>query len=728
MGTLGYFNDDPIDGSESAPDLLGRDTYARNAVTLLEHVRAQSPSGVLALIGPWGSGKSSLLGMITRQLTRQTDSRWAVRELNPWMYSDVDSLTLALFSEIRAALPKGEQWSDTRSKIAGFGRTVASFSKIASLAGIDASGALESVSDAIAGDESPSAVKKQVEDALRAANRPILILIDDLDRVTPSELLVVFKLVRLVGRLPNIYYLLCYDERTLLDVLRRTDLVGNDETRAQEFLEKIVQVRLDLPAFRERDAVAIVDQGIRDLLAAHGMTLDPKSMERLGHAYDVHLKDRLTTPRSIKRYFGQVNAGLASMAGNIDLVDFLLVTFLRTMEPGAYNLLRRHRAQLTGTDYLPRAERDKQLPIWQDRLTDAGVSPGNREGILTILSLLFPAIAELTRLAVNDANRPCSVCSADYFDRYVTFAVPGDDLPEADFATAINQILADAPGHEREELLKRLRTDTHRITRRIRRHPTAVSSPNFSLLGVLADAAGDLDAPAETLGLLTPDSALRSLATDLLANTPDDSRAVVLTRMSRTPAGAHLATVSLLRLEDRTQSGDLSGPEPEWVQRCRESVETGIEQHLQDAGSAPADLSDIQIDLLLTWRFLGSERPMTWIHERLRSGWDLLDLLMQLTPAARVIGGTGESRIVGEISLESFDVLVGLEFILSKLADQIDGAGPHVPSPFHVPDNPERRRQRILDALRDHRERAGAASVEGPSPEDGSDHAAPLPD
>jgi predicted KAP-like P-loop ATPase len=75
---------------------------------------------------------------------------------------------------------------------------------------------------------------------------PVLVVLDDLDRLTPDELPLVFKLVRLVGRLPNVYYLLRYDERTLLDVLRRTDLVGDDEARGRDHLEKMVQVRLDL--------------------------------------------------------------------------------------------------------------------------------------------------------------------------------------------------------------------------------------------------------------------------------------------------------------------------------------------------------------------------------------------------------------------------------------------------------------------------------------------------
>ncbi|MFF9667154.1 P-loop NTPase fold protein, partial [Streptomyces althioticus] len=110
-----FFNDDPVDGGPDSPDLLGHQQYADHAVGLLEQVRNQSESGVLALIGPWGSGKSSVLQMVLRGLAVGSNAGrvWSVAELNPWLYSDLDSLTMALFSEIRAALPDDDKWSKT---------------------------------------------------------------------------------------------------------------------------------------------------------------------------------------------------------------------------------------------------------------------------------------------------------------------------------------------------------------------------------------------------------------------------------------------------------------------------------------------------------------------------------------------------------------------------------------------------------------------------------------
>jgi predicted KAP-like P-loop ATPase len=116
--------------------------------------------------------------------------------------------------------------------------------------GVDASGTVGLVGALIAGDRSPEKLRAEAADGLAGLEQPILVVLDDLDRLDPDELLFTFKLVRMLGRLPNVYYLIAYDEDTLLDILRRTDLVGDAPGRAQLYLEKMVQVRLDVPPAR----------------------------------------------------------------------------------------------------------------------------------------------------------------------------------------------------------------------------------------------------------------------------------------------------------------------------------------------------------------------------------------------------------------------------------------------------------------------------------------------
>lgn len=73
----------------------------------------------------------------------------------------------------------------------------------------------------------------------------------------------------LVGRLPHVHYVLAYDEQTILDVLASTDTAGSDTKRAVAYLDKIVQLRLDLPPVSKYRIQSMVEQGLDDVAARH---------------------------------------------------------------------------------------------------------------------------------------------------------------------------------------------------------------------------------------------------------------------------------------------------------------------------------------------------------------------------------------------------------------------------------------------------------------------------
>jgi energy-coupling factor transporter ATP-binding protein EcfA2 len=720
MANSRFFSDDSVDGSPSRPDLLGRRKYAQSSVELLRRVREQSDSGVLALIGPWGSGKSSVLEMTIGLLKEATADQWLVADLNPWLYPDLDSLTAALFAEIRNALPKDKRWSKSRESLAEFAKEIAPLGSLAGVLRVDGKSILQLVSKRVAGDTSASAAKLKVEKALREADQPILVVMDDLDRLTPAELLLVFKLVRLVGRLPNVHYLLSYDEHTLLDVLRRSDLVGGEETRAREFLEKIVQVRLDLPAFRERDAVKLMDQYLTEVLEDHGQQLTSSDVSRFAEAYNAHLQVRLDTPRAIKRFVGQVDASLSSVVEDVDLVDFLLVTFLRTMEPRVYAMLKRHRAELTGTAYTPSGNKPQdKSEQWYDRVRKAGVAEDHIEDVLGLLAVMFSPIAAVvdtwSTSAASDADRRHGIGSDDYFDRYTSFAVPDDDLSEAAFNRALTQVASSAPGEEHTALVARLRDDTHRVTRRLLLRLPLDAATSAELLALLADEYGNAAGPAEAFGLLRPATAVQNAARHILAQLPSQERPATIIRMARTADGTVLAVQTLRNIvypQDTAPAGDLATDtslDP-WARTSRDELSRLIRTHLAQAAHEPADrITPLERELLLAWRLLAPGQAKSWINERLDDrSWDLLPLLVRLTPPDLLRSGSSGSRVVlGPVDLDVFDALVGLSRITSQLATEIDAAAPQLPLTASLA-TPGLEQQSVLSALRRQRDQNAA--------------------
>jgi type II secretory pathway predicted ATPase ExeA len=654
---LEFFGDDPVDGS-TIPDRLDRSSFAEHLTTLLERVHEQSASSVLALIGSSGAGKSSLLE-ITMRLLRTSD--WRVAEFNPWAYSDLTSMLPGFFAEIAAALPEQDRPAKT-------------------------------LGEPVTGDGGPAARRRQLADALHKTKRPVLVVLDDLDRLAPDALLLVLKLVRLVGRLPGVYYLLAYDERTLLDVLGRTDLCGGDDLRARDYLEKVVQVRLDLPPLRRAQAVLFLVDGLGELARSQGVQLTDDGRSRFQRAYERHLEERLTTPRVINRYLAQVDAHYTMLGEEVDFVDFALLTFVRTFEPRLYAAIVRTKGALAVSQARPAGYLDDtdNMEDWRRLVASAGVSEEHVDGMLDVLAELFlPVQAARTgdggyrQAAVEAVAARKGVGHRDYFDRYVGFMVPGDDLPDAAVRRLLTELAEGRAGREElERLSLRLRLDTARTVRKIalrRPRDKAVTDALVTFLASNFAQLRDEQADGEQRRVV------QWLVADLLAEDPDEATAR-LVRIAESPGGLLLAARMLGRSS---------------VPRTEEAVTT-ISARIADTCDAHANDSflaapyDVR-ELLWVWRSVDADRARDWLRAATRaSRWSLLD----------IAGWLVERHSSGdEVALDAVDdtieSVLGTDYVLKHLQRELDG---HAAGELgDLADTSEGRVIRVLRLLRDRR-------------------------
>ncbi|MBA8904180.1 P-loop NTPase fold protein [Phyllobacterium sp. P30BS-XVII] len=160
----------------------------------------------------------------------------------------------------------------------------------------------------------------------------ILVIIDDLDRLTPSEATQMVGLVKNLGELPNVIYLLSYDHEQLSKQISRTL-----RTDGAKYLEKIIQLRRPLPvAKRSRlSDLLMADIGnIPDLFEEEGYQSSYPSL------WLSVISHYLKNPRSVTRVSNSFRFSYASLKEDTDPTDLFVVELIQILDQPLYDWIR----------------------------------------------------------------------------------------------------------------------------------------------------------------------------------------------------------------------------------------------------------------------------------------------------------------------------------------------------------------------------------------------------
>jgi predicted KAP-like P-loop ATPase len=716
---LGWLADDPVEGTDESPDSLGRRSFAEAAVRTLHSVAAESPSCVVALTGPWGSGKSSLLNMVRNLIAspQRQGSQRRIVQFNPWFYQDLPTLQAGFFRELASALPPPKDWNSARRKLGDLGRAIAPLGSIGALFGLDATKAIEFFAD-LASDRHEGLAKRHSDanEALKRAGHPVLVVIDDLDRLAPDELLLVFKLIRLTGRLNSLYYLVSYDEDTLLDALSRTGLIGlTDKRRALDYLEKIIQVRLDVPPLRDSQIDAWIGEAIDRLGRVYGLALDERALMWFGNVYNEHLRSRLNTPRAIKRFFGQVEALLNTVMGEVDPVDFLLISWIRTAEPLVYDLVYRERANILGggnrtsvAHALGKIEPKERQEHWQKSLAQARVEPNDLAGVAAVLSTLFPVFrAEWAGVEHSPSRFDVAakkISNPDYFDRFFSFSVPAEDIPDNVVRLALDQIRTDAYGPERSRIEAEFATKSSLILNKFRVFiQEDLDLDNLPLLLWLLGKFADVDDPNS---LATPKDEVRWLSQSIFLSLVPDRAEEALRHAANAREGLILASRwigSAERMQEQTYDPTERARLEAILRRAKPLFLDLLKQKIEMyRATLPFEIPDETWQLLWRWRDADIAGVHAFVNARIDLGeWPVLDTVARLVTSSRVLGLASAGWMISDLDYVALDDFIGVDKVIDLMDDQLDAAGERLNIDSHqVEATRENRRKYVLGELR----------------------------
>lgn len=338
--------DSPLQiGAALATDTLERRSFAVRISHVLERITPDSGL-VVSVEGAWGCGKTSVLAMVEELLSDEPDvSRPVVVHFNPWLVGDRDALLRQFLASIAKAVKLSDHTKDGKRVAKELKTYAKAFDVLKLIPGAEpwasiVKSVVESVgsaSEAAFEYKTPDieARKQDLERALRKFPQRIVVLIDDLDRLYPAEVYEMVRIIKAVGDLPNVGYVLAWDEKFVSAALDKLNVPF-----ASAYLDKVVQVRLPVPPLSFVQRVAQMNEGVVRLPAEARESYFHNSEGRMGTVFHHGLCELLEHPRDVVRLFDVVASIEHGLRGEIHLADMIGLAALMTKAPPVFSLLR----------------------------------------------------------------------------------------------------------------------------------------------------------------------------------------------------------------------------------------------------------------------------------------------------------------------------------------------------------------------------------------------------
>ncbi|WP_223619283.1 P-loop NTPase fold protein [Lysobacter sp. ESA13C] len=402
--------DQPLRASDAIDhDKLHRLGFATAAVAALG--RVSSTAGfVLSIEGPWGSGKTSALSMMEQLIRTEKPDESVIVHFNPWLIGERDSLLRQFLHSVSAAINLEDHADDAKRVSKELLNYAEVFDFLKWLPGAEpwasiVKNLLKSAGKATGGvadqkSRDIAAQKDKLEKVLAKFNKKIYVFVDDVDRLFPAEVFEMVRIIKAVGHLPNIGYIVAWDPEYIRLALKSAAI-----PHAVSYIDKIVQVRLPVPAISSSARLQLLNDGIASLPAEATTPRFRNQEERLRALYFHGLRDLLEQPRDVTRVMNTLSVIEPALRGEVVFADILGLACLMVRAPRVYDALRRNPALFTPANSSHTGDKKKNQEEHRKATELLYATTGNPKAVRELMDHLFPANAQASgRFANRSAN------------------------------------------------------------------------------------------------------------------------------------------------------------------------------------------------------------------------------------------------------------------------------------------------------------------------------------
>ena len=323
--------------SPTSSDLFNRKKYAKllldKIYSSFSNQKRNNHSFVIHIGEHYGQGKTSFLMMLDEEIKKRKVPVINIH-FEPWLCDTEMGIVNEFFDSFRMEV--GEYLPRLNSPMRQYLKLLLATFKY------EANGFSLSFDPFLKEKSTLKTTHDQIRDELMAIDRPVIITIDDVDRLQDKELMMVLKIIRDTADFPNVFYIVAADN---LHLKRRLNSLNIDN--AEEYLKKFFNLEFQLPANENvafEELLKLLDRKYQEL------EIDEKTralyVSQIRNV--VYIRDAFSNMREVYRFVNSYFLAIDSMQDirQLNLFDLFLLTMVQTLNMEYYLQLRDHSLNL----------------------------------------------------------------------------------------------------------------------------------------------------------------------------------------------------------------------------------------------------------------------------------------------------------------------------------------------------------------------------------------------
>ncbi|MDD5400987.1 MAG: P-loop NTPase fold protein [Sulfurimonas sp.] len=411
--------DIPKKNIEDGDDLKFAPYASRVAQGILNY--SQNETFIISLEGEWGSGKTSVINFIKEDLKKQQE-KVEILDFNPWLITGIEQIIKVFFGELIKVLSYGSfavKWNEDIKKDL---QTLASLilpDNINIDVGLIKLGYKPKDVLLPKSEKTLAQIKEKINKYLRDSGKKIVVIIDDIDRLTDKETELIFRLAKGIADFDNLIYILLYDKKVVTKSLEKFK-----SENGQKYLEKIVQYPLTIPKAHKIKIKNLLFKELDKILKRlHFKKVKYIFNQETWNQVHLVIDKYIKTVRDINQIANIISFEYPIIATEVNFTDFFIISLIKLKNHTLYELIQNKPNNFFIDEhktYEPEKEEKRIIENFENNMKDF-------HEFKDLLEIIFPVFSE-DDYRSSDSHKAKYISDIYYFENYFSFSVSDDKL------------------------------------------------------------------------------------------------------------------------------------------------------------------------------------------------------------------------------------------------------------------------------------------------------------